>query len=93
MAFKNTNPKTPATNEESKIINLALLITASLSKANKVIKIDIVNPIPPKKPTPKTDFQFISLGNLHKPIYTVIKVIKNIPRGFPIIRPNAIPKL
>ena len=40
MAFKNTNPKTPATNEESKIINLALLITASLSKANKVIKIE-----------------------------------------------------
>ena len=93
VIFKNTNPKTPAINEESRIINLALFITVSFSKANKVIKIDIVKPIPPKKPTPNTDFQLISLGNLQIPILTAIKVNKNIPIGFPIIRPSAIPKL
>ncbi len=47
----------PAINDEIKITNLALLIMVSWSKARSVIKIDMVNPMPPKNPTPKIDFQ------------------------------------
>jgi hypothetical protein len=32
---------------------------------SKVMKMDIVNPIPPKNPTPITVFQFISEGSLN----------------------------
>ena len=69
--FKNVKPIIPAISEEIRITNLALLIIASSSKANKVIKIDIVKPIPAKKPTPIIDFQFRSTGNLHRPKATV----------------------
>lgn len=62
--FKAKNPMTPATNEESKITSFALLIITASSNASKVINIDMVNPIPPKNPTAKMDFQFNSAGNL-----------------------------
>jgi hypothetical protein len=87
------NPITPATNEEIKITSLELLIMVSLSNASKVMNMDIVNPIPAKKPRPKIDFQLISAGNLHILKLTAINVKIKIPSGLPIIRPNAIPKL
>jgi hypothetical protein len=65
----------------------------SLSKARRVIKIDIVNPIPPKKPTPKIDFQFRSPGSLQSPNVTAKNVNRKIPNGLPTISPTAIPKL
>ena len=75
------------------MMNFALLIIAASSKANKVTKIDIVKPIPPKKPTPNKDFQFKSLGSLQIPDFIAKKLSVNIPRGFPTISPNAIPML
>ena len=45
---KRTIPSIPAIKEEIKIINLELSIIKELSNANKVTKIDIVNPIPPR---------------------------------------------
>ena len=81
VSFKLTNPITPATNDEIKITNFALLIIVSLSKARSVIKIDIVNPMPPKKPTPKIDFQFMSSGSLQSPNVTA----KNVNRKMPLI--------
>ena len=63
------------------------------SKANKVTKIDIVKPIPPKNPTPIIDFQFKSLGSSQIPDFTAKKLRVKIPRGFPTMSPNAIPML
>ena len=63
------------------------------SKANKVTKIDIVKPIPPKNPTPIIDFQFKSLGSWQIPDFTAKKLNAKIPRGFPMMSPNAIPIL
>ena len=91
--LKLINPISPAVNDESKIINFALLIIVSLSKASKVIKIDIVKPIPAKKPTPKIVFHDKSCGSLQNPNFTATKDKRKIPRGFPAIRPSAIPKL
>lgn len=68
--FKVTKPRLPANNEDIKMISFALFIINSLSKANNVIKIDIVKPIPPKSPTPNIDFQFNSEGNLQNPKVT-----------------------
>ena len=54
--------------EENKIIIFAWLIYSdcvSGLKASKVIKIDIVNPIPPRKPMPNICFQLVSKGSLH----------------------------
>ena len=65
----------------------------SLSNASKVTKIDIVNPIPPNRPTPKIDFQFKSVGSLQSPNRTAKNVKRKIPKGLPIISPSAIPKL
>ena len=65
----------------------------SLSKANKVTKIDIVNPIPAKSPTPKIAFQFKSVGSLQIPNVTAKNVNRKIPKGLPTISPSAIPKL
>ena len=48
IPFRTKKPKSPAINEEIKIINFELFIIVSLSNASKVTKIDIVNPIPAK---------------------------------------------
>lgn len=63
------------------------------SKANNVIKIDMVKPMPPKNPTPIIDFQFKSSGSLQIPKLTAKKLIRTIPIGFPITNPKEIPKL
>jgi len=60
----------PATKDESKITNFALSIIVDESKASKVMNIDIVKPIPAKKPTPMIAFQFSSSGSLQRPIIT-----------------------
>ena len=91
--FKPTNPMSPVINDEIKITNFALLIMVSLSKARSVIKIDIVNPMPPKNPTPIIDFQFKSSGSLQSPNETAKNVNRKMPSGFPTISPAAIPKL
>lgn len=65
----------------------------SLSNASSVMKIDIVNPIPAKSPTPKIDFQFRSAGSLQTPKVTAKNESKKIPKGLPIINPSAMPKL
>ena len=93
IPFRTKKPKSPAINEEIKIINFELFIIVSLSNASKVTKIDIVNPIPAKRPTPKIDFQFRSVGNLQRPNVTAKKVKINIPNGLPTISPSAMPKL
>jgi len=64
LLFSQINPIAPERNDAINIINLELLIIWLSSKANNVIKIDIVNPIPPRKPDPNNWFQLISLGNL-----------------------------
>ena len=91
--FKLTNPIIPAIKEESRMMNFALLITVTSSKAKRVTKMDIVKPIPPKKPTPITDFQFRPSGSLQMPKLTATKVRTNIPKGFPTTKPRAIPRL
>ncbi len=74
MFFKKRKPIKPAINEESKIMNFALLIKVLSSKASKVMKIDMVNPIPPRNPTPMTVFQVKSFGSLHMPAETAKKL-------------------
>ena len=68
-------------------------MTVSLSKASKEMKMDIVNPMPAKSPTPKIDFQFKSDGSLQSPKVTAKSAKRKIPKGLPIISPSAIPKL
>lgn len=91
--FNNKKPKTPAVKEAIKITNFELLMIVWSSKARSVIKIDIVNPIPPKSPTPKMDFQLSLFGSLQSPIDTAINVKRKMPNGLPTMRPSAIPKL
>ena len=93
VILKLINPITPATNEEIKITNFALLIIVSLSNARSVINMDMVNPIPAKNPTPATDCQFKSSGSLQSPSLTAKKVNRKIPTGLPAISPASIPKL
>ena len=83
----------PAVNEEIRMMNLALLMIWWSSNANKVTKIDMVKPIPPKNPMLIIFFQFKSEGNLHSPTETAKKLNREIPIGFPNTKPSIIPIL
>lgn len=93
VIFKKKYPIVPAINDDIRITNLELFMTVSLSKASKEMKMDIVNPMPAKSPTPKIDFQFRSVGSLQSPNETAKNVKRKIPNGLPTISPSAIPKL
>ena len=93
VSRKVRKPKSPAVNEEIKITNFELLIIGSFSNASKDTKIDIVNPIPAKSPTPNIDFHFKSVGSLQNPNVTAKNVKIKMPKGLPTISPSAIPKL
>ena len=64
MLFKYIKPIIPATKEETKIIILELSMCSPSEKARRVMNIDMVNPIPPKNPTPIMAFQLMSSGRL-----------------------------
>jgi hypothetical protein len=78
--------------EDMSMANFAWLIRATSSKARNEIKIDIVKPIPPKKPTPKMCLQHTFAGNLDHLFRTMNQVNKTIPAGLPRTKPKMIPK-
>lgn len=84
-------PNNPAMKEASKIAILEKVITSGSSKASKVIKIDIVNPIPPSIPAPITYDHFRSFGSVQTPNVTPKRANKVIPNGFPTTKPIIIP--
>jgi hypothetical protein len=61
--FKMINPAIPATRELSKMLIFEFWMISRFSTATNVMKIDMVNPIPPRKPAPMICFQVTSLGN------------------------------
>ena len=61
--------------------------------ASNVMKMDMVKPIPAKKPIPKISFHFKSVGSEQIPRETAMKLNKKTPRGFPIINPAKMPML
>ena len=85
------NPKIAAMVEAIKIINLASLMYCGSRNANIEMKMDIVNPIPAKIPTPNTRLKLTAVGSSLKPVFTAIKVAKSIPTGFPTTKPKKIP--
>ena len=54
---------------------------------------DMVKPMPAKKPTPKIPFQLISLGSFAIRNKIAAKLKRIMPIGFPTIKPKAIPIL
>ena len=83
----------PAQSEESRIMNLELLMIWASSKASKVTKIDIVKPIPPRIATPNNSVQLMFLGSLQMPNFTAMNVNKVMPIGLPNTKPMNIPLL
>ena len=67
--------------------------SSDCSNARRVIKIDIVNPMPARKPIPKICFHCKSRGSLQIPAETVTKLKSIMPNGLPIIKPAKIPML
>lgn len=91
ITFKITNPVIPAINEASMIYNFALLMATVSVNAKSVTKIDMVKPMPPKIPTPKTEGHVnpsVSWANLD---LTAIYENSVIPNGFPSTSPNTMP--
>lgn len=86
-------PRIPADRDEIKIISFELSIVLESLKANKVTKIDMVNPIPPRKETEMSCFQFDPLGSLQIPVLTKMAVNMTIPIGFPKTSPRKIPNV
>lgn len=91
--FKIRKPTIAAASEPSKILIFALCMISELSKAKIVTKMDIVNPIPPRKPAPIICFQDTSLGSCDNPILTANALNRKMPSGFPTNKPTKIPKL
>ena len=67
------------------------VIIPSALKASKLIKIDIVKPMPAKQPTNHKFIFDTSFGNeqIFRPMPSIEN--KNIPKGFPISNPKTIP--
>ncbi len=57
------------------------------------MKMDIVKPIPPKKPAPNMFFHFRSAGKEQSPSPAPINEKRQMPKGFPSTSPAIIPKL
>jgi len=93
VSFNRIKPMVPATNELIKTAIFEVLITEGISNARIPINIDIVNPIPPRNPTPVILFQLRSEGNVQSPMLVPIIEKSRIPRGFPITSPAMIPRL
>ena len=79
--------------EAMRMVIFELFCSSKSSKANNVMNMDMVNPMPPKNPIPIIDFQFKSCGSLQIPHVTAKKLNRTIPRGLPIINPKEMPKL
>src|SRR5690606_41176485 len=75
------------------MLSLASEIFVGSSNESIAINIDIVNPIPAKKPTPKICPHDEPSGK--ELILNLVQIYdtNNIPTGFPRSKPNAIPKL
>ena len=57
------------------------------------MKMDIVKPIPPSRPTPNTWFIFSPLGNVAHPIFSVSQVKPAMPSGLPSTSPASTPSV
>ena len=68
----------------------ALINVTSPVKAKLDIKIDIVKPMPPRSPAPKTCFKF---GIRYTPSNTAKKATSVMTNGLPKTRPIKMPKL
>ena len=67
MIFKKINPVIAAIVEAINIAILELMISSLFSNAKRLIKIDIVNPIPPKIAAPNRELQFKLFGKIPIP--------------------------
>ena len=76
--------------EAIRTANFAVSPSNLFSKASVDIKMDMVKPIPAKKPTPKNLRNVTFFGKLTILVLTNKNVAVIIPRGFPMNRPNII---
>lgn len=83
----------PAIKEERRIVIFVPVMSPSSLNAKRVIKIDMVNPIPPKKLAPIICFHFKSDGKAQIPTNTAENENKQIPKGFPMTKPINTPML
>ncbi len=90
---KKTYPKTTDAVEAGKIAVFERPINIGSLKAGKVIKMDIVNPIPPKIPAPNRCFQCTEPSLDAQPSRALNQEKRKIPAGFPRARPANIPTL
>ena len=91
--LKIIKPTAPATSELIKMLIFELWTILGSPKASKVMKMDMVNPMPPKKPAPIMCFQVRSAGNWDKPTLTASRLNSDMPSDFPANRPAKIPRL
>ena len=80
-------------NEPIRIAIFELTIIASSVYASNVMKIDIVNPIPARKPVALIIFQLTFSGKADTFNLTARYEKNTIPQGLPITSPRIIPKL
>ena len=91
LEIKINSPVIAATVDAINILSLELFTSVVSVKARLLINIDMVKPIPPRKPIPKRFFHVIPSCSRAKPAVTKIKGIENIPISLPAVRPKIIP--
>ena len=85
------SPLTDAISEAARILIFELVMTAESLKARLVIKILIVNPIPPKNATPAICRQFKPSEILASLVFTAKIENKKMPENLPASNPAIIP--
>ena len=86
-------PKIAAVIEAAKMDNFASLIKSGSEKANSVIKMDMVKPMPARTEQPNKSDQVMPLPSFAHPVLTISRQVSMMPMGFPKTRPKNTPKL
>lgn len=91
ISFRMMNPAIPETREAMSIAIFEILIKTGSVKARSVMKMDIVNPIPPSNPAPSITLHFKPCGSSERPAATAMNENRRIPRGLPATSPAIMP--
>ena len=93
-SLSHRKPVAPAIREAIRIaIFEAFVVSIFPINARLAMKIDIVNPTPPRIPAPEICRQFKSDGKRHMPLATATKHRSVTPKGLPRIKPAMMPTL
>ena len=85
------NPVTAAMADVSRMLIFPMSVMTGSVNARLLMKMDMVNPMPPRSPIAATCPHVTPSGSEAAPVLTPMKLSRNMPRGLPMSSPKNIP--